>query len=90
MGNIVKSNLPCTAPDSCGSSDAMSQYEDGGKFCHKCQGWDNSEKSGDYEVEQPRGKQMSFDFEFYHNAEFKGIPDRRIDLALKFRYSPTA
>ena len=81
MGTIVKSNLPCTAPDSCGSSDAMSQYSDGGKYCHKCHGWDNSEKTGDYEVEDNnRGKQMSFDFEFYHNAEFKGIPDRRIDL----------
>jgi twinkle protein len=81
MGTIVKSNLPCTAPDSCGSSNAMAQYDDGGKFCHKCHGWDNSEKSGDYKVsDKPRGKQMSFDFEFYHNAEYKGIPDRRIDL----------
>jgi twinkle protein len=80
MGTIVKYRLPCTAPDSCGSSDAMVQYDDGGKFCHKCQGWDNAEKTGDFEVEdKPRGKQMSFDFEFYHNAEYKGIPDRRID-----------
>lgn len=79
MGAIVKYRLPCTAPDSCGSSDAMCQYEDGGKYCHRCGGWDNSEKSGDYIPHNIKGESMSFDFDFYQNAEFKAIKDRRID-----------
>ena len=82
-GRIVKYKLPCTAPDSCGSSDAMVQYEDGGKFCHRCHGHDNTGKTGDYIEDRPttrrKGEPMSFDFEFYHNAEYKSIQDRRID-----------
>lgn len=80
-GRIVKYRLPCTAPDSCGSSDAMVMYEDGGKYCHRCHGVDNSGKTGAYIEDRPnrKGEPMSFDFEFYHNAEYKSIPDRRID-----------
>lgn len=80
-GNIVEYRLPCTAVGgSCGSSDAMVRYEDGGKYCHKCGGHDNREKTGDYVPEEPRGEPMTqFDFDFYHDAEFKSIPDRRID-----------
>ena len=85
-GNIVKYRLPCTAQGrkgSCGSSDAMVRYADGGKFCHKCGGHDNRDKTGDYEYspdEEFKGDAMGFDFEFYHNAEFKSIPDRRLDV----------
>lgn len=79
MGNIVKYGLPCTASKgSCGSSDAMVQYEDGGRYCHKCGGHNNSNKYDDA-PSQPRGEAMGFDFEFYHNAEYRSIPDRRID-----------
>lgn len=82
-GNIVEYRLPCTATGgSCGSSDAMVRYEDGGKYCHKCGGHDNREKTGGAYVPsvKPRGEPMSFDFEFYHDADYKGIPDRRIDV----------
>ena len=85
MGDIVKYKLPCTAKDSCGSSDAMVMYEDGGKFCHKCQGWDNTNKGSDsgYAEEnamtefQDKGK---VDFSFYHEAEYKAIKERRLDI----------
>lgn len=33
MGDIAKSKLPC---DDCGSSDALSIYEDGSKYCFSC------------------------------------------------------
>ncbi len=85
MGDIVKYRLPCTAKDSCGSSDAMVQYEDGGKYCHGCQGYDNSNKGNDsgYAEEsavtefQDKGKA---DLSFYHEAGYKAIQDRRIDV----------
>jgi twinkle protein len=85
MGNIVKYRLPCTAPDSCGSSDAMVQYEDGGKYCHKCRGWDNSSKGSTtgYAEESAQVNEFSnkgeVDFSFYFEGEFKPIKDRRID-----------
>lgn len=95
-GKIVKYNLPCTSQTKkgpCGSSDAMVRYEDGGKFCHKCGGHDNREKTGEYTPE-PKGEPMTteFDFEFYHDAEYKGIPDRRIDVdtCKKFGVKTTA
>ncbi len=47
-GKIVEYRLPCTAPKSCGSSDAMVRYEDNGKYCHRCGGFDNSEKYDEY------------------------------------------
>lgn len=86
MGQIIRYRLQCTAQGtegSCGSSDAMVQYEDLGKFCHKCQGWDNREKTTGYTPDEPRErKSMSkHDFSFYtEDAEFKSIPDRRIDI----------
>lgn len=85
MGDIVKYKLPCTAKDSCGSSDAMVMYSDGGKYCHGCQGYDNSGKgsTSGYAEEnavsefQDKGKA---DLSFYHKADFKAITDRRIDV----------
>ena len=90
-GNIVKYRLRCTAQGpkgSCGSSDAMVQYEDGGRYCHKCGGHDNRDKTGgSYEPSEPRGNlSMSFNFDFYENAEFKAIPDRRIDVETCQKY----
>lgn len=90
-GNIVKYNLPCTANQgSCGSSNAMCQYEDGGKVCHKCQGWDNSQlvKGGDtfVPVKQQRKPMDKVALDFYYEANIKGIPERRItaDVCKKF------
>lgn len=85
MGDIVKYRLPCTAPDSCGSSDAMVEYDDGGRYCHKCQGYDNSNKgnTSGYAEESARVNEFSnkgeLDFSFYFEGEFKPIADRRID-----------
>lgn len=96
-GRIVQYKLPCTAQGpngSCGSSDAMVRYEDNGRYCHKCGGHDNRYKTegDDYEIETRSNISMSFDFEFYHNAEYKGIPDRRIDedTCKKFGVKTTA
>lgn len=93
-GKIVKYKLPCTSqgPDGpCGSSDAMVMYEDNGKFCHKCRGFDNRDKRKGYEYEY-EGEPMDFDFEFYHNAEYKPITDRRLDVdtCKKFGVKTTA
>jgi twinkle protein len=71
----------------------MVRYEDGGKFCHKCGGHDNTEKGGKYEPSRrPRGEPMSFDFDFYHEADYKAIADRRIDVdtCKKFGVKTTA
>lgn len=85
MGTIVKYRLPCTAqgPEgSCGSSDAMVEYEDGGKFCHKCQGHDNRglKDNNGYaeEVSLTAFSNVDSDFQFYYDAEYKDIKDRRI------------
>ena len=91
MGNIVRSKLPCTATGKegpCGSSDAMVQYEDGGRYCHKCLGYDNtkkglSESPTGYAKTESEGfmDTSKTDFAFYHErAEFKAIPERRLDL----------
>lgn len=92
MGKIVKYNLPCKE---CGSSDAVVLYEDGGKFCHKCQSHDNSGKSSGYAVERPKEEFMDankVDLSFYYEAEFKAITDRRLDEATckKFGVRTTA
>lgn len=94
-GKIVKYRLPCTAQNKepCGSSDAMCEYEDGGRVCHKCGGFDNRGKTGSHTPSaKPRGEPMSFDFEFYHDAEYKSIQDRRIDVdtCKKFGVKTTA
>jgi twinkle protein len=71
----------------------MVRYEDNGKFCHKCGGKDNRERIGGHYEPETRGNiSMSFDFEFYHNAEFKSIPDRRLDedTCKKFGVKTTA
>tara|TARA_R110002020_G_scaffold89062_3_gene217956 strand:+ start:154 stop:1830 length:1677 start_codon:yes stop_codon:yes gene_type:complete len=90
MGDIVKYRLPCTAPDSCGSSDAMVQYEDGGKFCHKCLGWDNSSKGSTTGYAEESAVEFSnkgeVDFSFYFEGEFKPIKDRRIDAETCKKY----
>lgn len=83
-GAIVKYNLPCTAEDgSCGSSDGMCQYFDGGRFCHKCQGHDNTGKTsgGWTDIPKTPKKTKEVDLTFYHSATYQGIPDRRIDEA---------
>ena len=91
MGNIVKTGLPCTAQGpngSCGSSNAMAMYDDGGKYCHKCQGWDNRGKDGKSgntgyakETQEDFVDTTKVDLSFYHEAEYKAIPERRLDEA---------
>lgn len=81
MGDIVKYRLPCTAEDSCGSSDAMCEYEDGGRYCHKCGGWDNSRKQTGFAQEDKVSEfnnTGSTDFSFYYEADYKAIRERRI------------
>ena len=90
MGNIVKYNLPCTASKgSCGSSNAMCQYDDGGKVCHKCTGYDNSELTTGGSFEPPvklRKPMEQVDLAFYYEASIKGIKERRIteDVCKKY------
>jgi twinkle protein len=65
----------------------MVQYEDGGRYCHKCGGHDNSEKGDSFvTTEQPRRSNTLTDFSFYNKAQYKDIPDRRIpaDVCKKF------
>ncbi len=89
MGEIVKYKLPCTSQTKegpCGSSDAMVEYEDGGRYCHGCHGYDNSHKpsSSGYAVDKPEENEFmnkdQADLSFYAEAEFKAIPDRRLDV----------
>jgi len=83
-GKIIKYRLPCTAqgPEgSCGSSDAMVMYEDGGKFCHKCEGHDNREKGNGFTQESTLSEFSnvgSTDFSFYYDAHYAAIKERRI------------
>ena len=83
--SIVNYKLPCTANPSCGSSDAMSEYEDGGRFCHKCQGYDNTNKGS--EVSHHRKQSMTtVDLSFYHEGSYKDITDRRITADVCKKY----
>lgn len=76
-GKIIKYKLPC---DNCGSSDAKVMYEAGDTFCFKCRTvGDLQLKHGGNSHREYEEELMSFDFEFYHNAEYKAIKDRRID-----------
>jgi len=94
MGNIVKYNLPCTSqgPEgSCGSSNAMALYQDGGKVCHRCKGWDNRGKTNGNNGNNG-GKQLTntnnefkdntkgapVDLDFYYQGSYKAIVERRI------------
>ena len=88
-----KHNLPCTAQGSegsCGSSDAMKEYDDGGRFCHKCQGVDQRGKSNEisntgYASESNNTgegfmSEGAADFSKYYEAEYKAIVERRLDV----------
>jgi len=91
MSNIVQHGFPCTnqgPKGPCGSSDAMALYEDGGLFCHKCQGYDNRNKGAEGNFSprpKPKGG-IKLDTTFYENAEFKPITDRRIDVETCKKY----
>lgn len=99
MGTIVKYNLPCTAQNKppCGSSNAMCEYDDGGKVCHRCQGWDNRGKTGKtgYTGKQPTQERKvtdsapvgtPVDLSFYYQGKYKDIPERRIAEATCKKY----
>lgn len=95
MGNITKTGLPCTAKDSCGSSNAMALYDDGGKFCHKCHGWDNTGKTNgntggkqltDNSEFKDNTKGAPVDLDFYYQGSYKGIPERRIQVETCKKY----
>ena len=75
----------------------MCQYDDGGKYCHRCHGWDNSSlvNTGEtYEPKQQQRKPMEtigtmdqqVDLDFYYKAAIKGIPERRITADVCKKY----
>lgn len=67
----------------------MCQYDDGGKVCHKCQGYDNSELTtgGSYVPSETKRVNMeAVDLDFYYEAALKGIPERRITADVCKKY----
>lgn len=77
---IVKYRLPCKE---CGSSDAACLYVDGGVHCHKCGHHDSSGKTDNTGYAEET-QLTSFsnvgdtDFQFYYDASYKDIKERRI------------
>lgn len=81
MANLVKAHLPC---DNCGSSDALSQYDDGSTYCFSCSTYSKgSIKEVRYMDEVKEVKELKVNAGSF---PVDGIPDRRLtaDTCRKF------
>lgn len=72
-------HLPC--PD-CGSSDALTSYEDGHTWCFSCETYT---KEGNKTI-QPAKKPMNKDLNFYDTASTSSIPDRGLTSSTCLAY----
>ena len=81
MANLVRAHLPC---EDCGSSDALSQYDDGSTYCFSCSTYrHNKTKEVRYMDEVKEVKEIKVNA---GSIPADGIPDRRLtsDTCKKF------